>query len=229
MNQAVKTHAHAVWARMEQIKSSQSFSTINTVAPAYTAPPPSSSRYQDDLQYKRNVYRDQYLFLTESLSLPDNDEAIIGEYWETKSESEVCRAMQQLSHWQKSVEGLSKAFRDYETSAQQSGVSQESTFLSDSEDFEYLRLKVKEVSIAVKEEDQKRNLQTLMPSKTEKVKYPAFSGDVGVDFLKFKKKLEECFRKNRVPQSDMLDKLRENLRGAALKRVPETVKDISVA
>ena len=41
--------------------------------------------------------------------------------------------------------------------------------------------------------------------------------------------MNECFRKNRVPQSDMVDKLRENLKGQALKRVPESVKDIDVA
>ena len=103
MNQTVKAHAHAVWTRMEQIKSSQNLPSTNAVASANTAPPPSSSRSQDDLQYKRNVYRDQYLFLTESLSLPDDDETIIGEYWGNKSESEVCRGMQQLSDWQKSV------------------------------------------------------------------------------------------------------------------------------
>ena len=88
---------------------------------------------------------------------------------------------------------------------------------------------MKEVSIASKAEDHKRNLQTLMPLKSEKVKYPTFSGEAGDDLVKFKEKMIECFRKNRVPESDMLDKLRENLKGAALKRVPGTVKDLSVA
>ena len=42
-------------------------------------------------------------------------------------------------------------------------------------------------------------------------------------------KMTECFRKNRIPQSDKLDKLRENLKGPALKTVPKTVKDIVIA
>ena len=61
------------------------------------------------------------------------------------------------------------------------------------------------------------------------MKYPSFSGDVGEDLFKFKTKMVECFHKNRVPRSDMTDKLRENLKGGAFKRVPETVKDIDVA
>ena len=47
--------------------------------------------------------------------------------------------------------------------------------------------------------------------------------------MRFKEKMNECFKKNRVPESDQLDKLRENLRGAALKRVPITVKKLAVA
>ena len=41
--------------------------------------------------------------------------------------------------------------------------------------------------------------------------------------------MNECYRKNRIPQSDMVDKLRENLKGQALKRVPESVKNIDTA
>ena len=41
--------------------------------------------------------------------------------------------------------------------------------------------------------------------------------------------MEDCFRKNRILESDQLDKLRENLKGQALKRVPESVKTLSTA
>ena len=66
-------------------------------------------------------------------------------------------------------------------------------------------------------------------SKSEKVKYPSFSGEPGEDLVKFKEKMAECFKKNQVPKSDQLDKLRENLKGTALKRVPIAVKELSVA
>ena len=59
--------------------------------------------------------------------------------------------------------------------------------------------------------------------------YPSFSGEAGEGLVRFKEKIKECFKKNRVPESDQLDKLRENLKGAALKRVPVTLKDLSVA
>ena len=59
--------------------------------------------------------------------------------------------------------------------------------------------------------------------------YPNFSGEAGEDLVRFKEKMNECFKKNRVPESDQLDKLRENLRGAALKRVPITLKKLAVA
>ena len=47
--------------------------------------------------------------------------------------------------------------------------------------------------------------------------------------MRFKEKIGECFKKNRVPESDQLDKLRENLRGAALKRVPITLRSLAIA
>ena len=53
--------------------------------------------------------------------------------------------------------------------------------LQDQEDFEGIRVKVKKVTMAVRNEDQKRNLQSLLPAMTEKVKYPSFSGESGED------------------------------------------------
>ena len=50
-----------------------------------------------------------------------------------------------------------------------------------------------------------------MPVQAEKVKYPTFGGDAGEDLVKFKEKINECFKKNRVPRSNVLDKL-ENLK-----------------
>ena len=137
--------------------------------------------------------------------------------------------MRELSNWQKSVERLSKSFRDFEKEVQKTGSLSDPSFIEDQGEFERIRVKVKEVTMAVRNEDQKRNLQSLLPAKTEKVKYPSFSGDSGEDLTKFKEKMNECYRKNRIPQSDMVDKLRENLKGQALKRVPESVKSIDTA
>ena len=43
------------------------------------------------------------------------------------------------------------------------------------------------------------------------------------------RKFRNALEKNRIPESDQLDKLRENIKGQALKRVPETIKSLETA
>ena len=174
LNQQVKDHAHSIWTKVEQVQTSSGA----TPAPPPTSHVPASSHSREDMDYKRKIYRDQLLYLTEALLLPD-DEDSVEEHWKEKTESDVCSAMRELSNWQKSVQNLSRSFREYERMVQQFGDVSNLEFVSDSEDFENIRIKVKEVSIAVKNEDQRRNLQSLLPTKSEKVKYPNFSGDSG--------------------------------------------------
>ena len=225
LNDSVRNHAHTIWAKVEEVQGlSNSSSTVRNRIDSNTR----GDNLRDDVEYKQNLYRDQLLYLRESLYLPDEEDTIEA-HWKQKSESEVSNVMHEINNWQKVVERLSRVFREYERTVQLSGQDSDSTFVSDSEDFENIRNKLKEVVLAVKLEDQERNLQSLLPSKSEKVKYPTFAGEPGEDLLKFKEKITECFRKNRVPQSDMLDKLRENLKGVALKRVPETVRDLNIA
>jgi hypothetical protein len=59
--------------------------------------------------------------------------------------------------------------------------------------------------------------------------FPTFTGEKKEDFLKFKIKMDQALQKNRVVLCDQFDKLRENLRGDALKQVPETVTDMEFA
>ena len=54
-----------------------------------------------------------------------------------------------------------------------------------------IRNTVKEVISAVQLEDERRNLQTLDHTKSDKVSYPSFSGDPGEDLLRFKEKINE--------------------------------------
>ena len=79
------------------------------------------------------------------------------------------------------------------------------------------------------EQDTNRGLFTLEPSKSEKVKFPSFSGQPSEDFMKWKEKMENAFLKNRVPKDERLDKLREYLKGKALGLVPESTKNIDTA
>ena len=66
-------------------------------------------------------------------------------------------------------------------------------------------------------------------SKGEILKYPTFAGDAGQDFVKFKEKMEYRFKRNQVAKQDHLEKLRENLKGKALRFIPETTEDIDAA
>ena len=233
MNSDVNLNEDEVWSKVEKIQSEQSPPTPSNsggggggTASVHSATPPAfSSGYQGnsnslDLVYKKNVFKDRLLHLRDALALPAYGS--VDEQWKEKTDAEVSQAMKDISAWQKSVEKLALGFRDYEKIATSVSDQELEDLL---EDFEDARIQVKAVMKAVRSEDDKRNLQTLMPVKTEKVKYPQFSGD-GEDFVKFKEKMNECFKKNRVPASDQLDKLRENLKGQALKRVPETLKDL---
>ena len=236
-NKNVREHADLIWTKVEEIQDQQRSATQKhsdppssvtekeTVDPRIIIRDSSNSATQNDLAYKQNMYRDQLLYLREALCLPQS--GTIKEHWQDKSNSDICQAMKDLGRWQASLEKLSSSFREYERLCGIVGTPAE--FNSDNDDFEEIRNKVKEVIIAVKEEDTRRNLQTLLPNVSDKVKYPVFSGETGEDLLKFKDKMQECFRKNRILESDQLDKLRENLKGQALKRVPDSVKSLETA
>ena len=53
------------------------------------------------------------------------------------------------------------------------------------------------------------------PAKTERVKFPTFTGQPSEDFMKWKQKMETAFVKNRVPRDERPEKLREFLKGKA--------------
>ena len=81
----------------------------------------------------------------------------------------------------------------------------------------------------IEAEETSRKLYTLDPGKTEMCKLPSFAGNPTEDFVKFQKKVEDCFQKNRTSKTDQLDKLREVLKGQAKLLVPESTEDIDKA
>ena len=85
VNRRVKAHAHLIWAKVEVIKNSTD-SVPPATSGAMSGRRPSSAQNTNDLNFKRNVYRDQVLFLTESLKLPDDDEVEIDDHWSSQSE-----------------------------------------------------------------------------------------------------------------------------------------------
>ena len=253
INNSVRTHANQIWARVAEINppmtqfereslqiqrqqleqqraqvlpSSNSHQSGHISHHRQSAPRDVNQQGVRNCEGKRLMFRDELRYLTDSLMLPDYGE--INEFWREQSESDVRKAMRKISEWDKSLIRLSRTFRDYETLSKQY-VDNDEELQNDTEDFMDIRNKVKEVTTAVQDEDERRNLQTLEYSKSDKVDYPSFSGEPGEDLVRFREKINDCFKKNRVPESDQIDKLRENLKGLALKRVPITVKKVAVA
>ena len=70
LNQQVRNHAHSIWAKMEELQLGPSTVTP-PIQPSVT--PSQVSNNRDDLDYKKRIYKDQLLYLTEALSLPDDD------------------------------------------------------------------------------------------------------------------------------------------------------------
>ena len=95
--------------------------------------------------------------------------------------------------------------------------------------FEDRRERFELVRNALKKEDSDRGLYTLEPARTDIIKYPTFSGSPSDDYLKFKETMEQRFRENKVKKKEQVAKLRECLKGTALGRVPDGVKDIEEA
>ena len=88
---------------------------------------------------------------------------------------------------------------------------------------------VKDIVYKIESEETLRKLYTLTPGKGETCKLPTFAGTPKEDFVKFQKKIEDCFEKNRTSKTDQLDKLCEVLKGQAKMLVPETTEDIDKA
>ena len=81
----------------------------------------------------------------------------------------------------------------------------------------------------VNEDEEVRGLFTLESNRGQMLKYPEFSGELCQDFTAFKEKMLIRFRRNKICKGDQLDKLRECLKGQALRLVPHSIKRIEDA
>ena len=165
------------------------------------------------------------IFLGECSVLGD---LMADENWKEVEDETVSNAMRNLTKWQDQMSSIDRAYRKYENMALKHNFTQEKqeamkvTYQDRKERFENTR-------DAVQKEDADRWLFTLEPAKSDIVKYPSFAGLPSEDYLKFKETMEQRFRENKVKKKEQVAKLRECLRGAALGRVPDGVKDIEEA
>ena len=150
------------------------------------------------------------------------------EDWENTDNSTVSQAMRLINSWQNQMNEVERKYREFENDSKEYSFPQNKV---DPIDAEYTRIREKfdQTKKAVQAQDRERGLFTMEPTKTEKVKFPTFSGKPSEDYMKWKQKTEIAFLKNRVPKDERVEKLREFLQGKALLLVPDTTKSIDLA
>ena len=153
---------------------------------------------------------------------------LMDENWEEADNIKVSQAMRQTCVWQTQMNPIERKYTEFQNLSEEYKFSTDKT---ESVDNEYKRIRdiFDKTKKAVTEQDTERGLFTLEPAKTEKVKFPIFTGQPAEDYMKWKEKMENAFLKNRVPKDERVDKLREFLKGKALALVPETTKNIDAA
>ena len=107
MNIKVREHADTVWSKVEEIQGHQHQQQhVASVQGQVQVPggnsTPSGRNFQPgDLEYRKKIFKDHLLYLTEALDLPTS--GTVAEQWRDKSESDVCQAMRNLENWKKST------------------------------------------------------------------------------------------------------------------------------
>ena len=147
--------------------------------------------------------------------MPDED-------WSAVDDDVVSQGMRSLPKWQEQWNQLERAYRKYENlSLRQDAVKSK---------YNDLRSRFDSAKDLLQKEDSTvRGLYTLEPIRSDIIKYPTFSGAQSEDYVKFREIMEVWFRENKIKKKEQVSKLRECLKGAALARVPDGVRDIEEA
>ena len=144
--------------------------------------------------------------------------------WELETDISVARGMRKIEKWEKSYDKLVVAYREAQEIYNTHNLTENDVPFATAEvNMQLLSEELKEVKEAIVDEDNVRELYTLDAKKTDLVKLPVFSGKDGEDYLEFKEKMEKGLIHNRVTRADKLAKLREQLKGHALKLIPESL------
>lgn len=165
------------------------------------------------------------LFLGECSVLGD---MIPDEAWDQAEDNEVAEAVRNLPKYEEQWAKIERAYRKYENSALKYNFG-ETAKAAIKATYEDRKERYETTRDDLKREDADRGLFTLEPARTDIIKYPTFSGAPHEDYLKFKETMEQRFRENKVRKKEQAAKLRESLKGAALARVPDGIKDIEEA
>ena len=155
-------------------------------------------------------------------------------YWVKADDDTITDAMKEMEKWDSALASAEETYRNFEhfvkihgepTDADETGY--DSQTIKDL--LLELRVDFRDAKTAVLKEEKGRGLYSLDQSKGEVLKYPSFSGDPGQDLVKFREKMLYRFKRNQVCKKDQLEKLRETLKGQALRLVPDSMKSIEDA
>ena len=181
---------------------------------------------------KAGQVREKLRKLEELIKLVDMREN--KDYWVEVDDTTITRTMKDLSKWDLTLNEAEDRFLEFKNLVALHGEPTDTDETGyDSASIKSLllemRLEVKDAKTTIQDQDKKRCLFSLETNKGEFLKYPNFSGELGEDLAKFKEKMEYRFRMNQVPVRLQLEKLRECLKGPALKQVPDSTKDVAAA
>ena len=248
LSNAVKTHEKQIRAKVKQVLPPKNLSSYETEMLAIQTKlyelelkkqeSNNAAKVQEEKRGKAEVTKKVAAFrlkvrtIEEHIKLVKTREDV--DYWANVDSETISRTMKELTTWDTLMKETEAVFIDIENLVKLYGEPEDAadtgydlahtkSLLQD------LRIDVKNAKDAVHKEDTERALFSLETAKGEILKYPSFSGDSSQDFIKFKEKMVYRFRRNQVAKQDQLDKLREVLKGQALRLVPESTKDIDTA
>ena len=156
------------------------------------------------------------------------------DFWVNVESEIISQTMKDLKSWDSELAAVEKVYIEVDNLIKVYGEPENAAttgynFAHIKSLMDDLRIDLKNAKDAVIKEDTDRALFSLESTKGEVLKYPTFSGDPSQDYIKFKDKMDYRFRRNRVAKQDQLEKLREVLKGQALRLVPESTKDVDSA
>ena len=186
----------------------------------------SAAQVQDKAEESRILAETESNTFLGECSVPGD--LVADENWEEADDETVSGAMRQLSKWQDQMTIIERSYRKFENMALRHQFPQEK---QDAINLTYQEKKAMfdQTKENVQKEDTARGLFTLEPVKSDIIQYPTFNGLPSEDFLKFQETMIQRFRENKVRRKEQVAKLRECLKGAALGRVPDGVKEIEEA
>ena len=148
--------------------------------------------------------------------------------WSTADSNRVEIAMNNVASWRKKLSFVKNKFWDIQRNTEAYNLDEEELTRTEIA----LNTIVGETEAAIEKiqgEDCVRCLYSgIDKSKVSPIKYPTFSGSLSEDYTKWEKETRDTLVKNLVRTEDKPKVVRSNLKGEALKLIPDNIVDVEV-